>query len=94
MLDTRDVIDENSFQNWNTELVTSASVLANSAWLLTSKLALFESPWKSYSLDLRVTNEFYYAKKGRIGKGIGNWRGELQQGYKPNCEDYWMRLKK
>ena len=50
MLDTRDVIDENSFQNWNTELVTSASVLANSAWLLTSKLALFESPWKSYSL--------------------------------------------
>ena len=28
----------------NTELVISASVLANSAWLLTSKLALFESP--------------------------------------------------
>ena len=29
---------------YNIQLVTNASVLASSAWLLTSKLALFQSP--------------------------------------------------
>ena len=50
-------------RSFGNELVTRASVLANSAWLLTSKLTFV------------FTNKFTSQKKGRRGEGMGNLRG-------------------